>query len=342
MTQEALEDFWNDVQQASQIQREKTFFQSRVEGYEKLQSLFEEFEVLVEYALTDKDESLAQEAIQIAQNFLDQFSQLEREVLLSGEADFNNAIVSINSGAGGTESCDWANMLLRMVSRWAENKGMKTSTLDSQGGDEAGIKSAVLLIEGAYAYGLLKGESGVHRLVRISPFDSNKRRHTSFASVFVSPEVDDSIEIDINDADLKIDVYRSGGAGGQSVNTTDSAVRITHKPTGIVVTCQNERSQLQNKMQAMKVLRSRLFEMELEKRKKEEKALEENKKKIEWGSQIRSYILHPYKMVKDHRTLFETSQAQKVLDGDLDDFLDSVLQWMVDCSIDDLPKKPKK
>ncbi len=332
---EALEGFWEDTSHAAKIQKEKSLLQDVVRTYKALQDLYDEFEILVEYAGEDNDEASASEAIDTAQKFLDQFSKAEQKVLLSGEVDANNAIVNINSGAGGTESCDWALMLQRMVNRWAESKNMKIQVLDVQPGDEAGLKSATMLILGPYAYGLLKGESGVHRLVRISPFDSNARRHTSFASVFVSPEVDDNIEIDINDSDLRIDVYRSGGAGGQSVNTTDSAVRITHKPTGIVVTCQNERSQLQNKLQAMKVLRSRLFELELEKRREKEAVAEANKKKIEWGSQIRSYVLHPYKMVKDHRTSFETSQADKVLDGDLDGFMDSFLRWSVNCEMKD-------
>jgi peptide chain release factor 2 len=225
-------------------------------------------------------------------------------------------------------------MLYRMIIRWAESKGFKATTLDYQDGDAAGIKSATVTIEGPYAYGMLKSETGVHRLVRISPFDSNARRHTSFASLFVSPEVDDDIEIEINDSDLRIDVYRSGGAGGQSVNTTDSAVRITHNPTGIVVTCQNERSQLQNKMQAMKVLRSRLYELEMEKKREADAEAEANKRKIEWGSQVRSYVLHPYKMVKDHRTNFESSQADKVLDGDLDGFMDAFLRWSVEGTLE--------
>ncbi len=249
--------------------------------------------------------------------------------------DTHNAIISINSGAGGTESCDWAHMLYRMITRWAERKSFKTQVLDVQAGDTAGIKSATLMIEGPYAYGLAKSESGVHRLVRISPFDSAARRHTSFASLFVSPEVDDDIEIEIEDKDLRIDVFRSGGAGGQSVNTTDSAVRITHIPSGVVVNCQNERSQLQNKLQAMKVLRSRLYEKAMEERRAQESETEANKKKIEWGAQIRSYVLHPYKLVKDHRTNCESSNADRVLDGDLDPFMDSFLRWGVEQDIKD-------
>ncbi|MCF8058709.1 MAG: peptide chain release factor 2 [Bacteriovoracaceae bacterium] len=326
---EAMEGFWDDSDNAAKVQKEKSLLQDVVLTYEALSELNEEFEILNEYAQGDDDQGSAEEAIEIYKKFISNFNKAEQKVLLSEEVDPNNAIVNINAGAGGTESCDWAYMLYRMVVRWAESKKFKVNTLDYQDGDAAGIKSATLTIEGPYAYGLLKSESGVHRLVRISPFDSNARRHTSFASLYVSPEVDDDIEIEINDGDLRIDVYRSGGAGGQSVNTTDSAVRLTHRPTNIVVTCQNERSQLQNKLQAMKVLRSRLYELEMEKRREIEAEAEANKRKIEWGSQIRSYVLHPYKMVKDHRTNFESSQAEKVLDGDLDGFMDSFLRWSV-------------
>lgn len=326
---EAMEGFWDDSDNAAKVQKEKSLLQDVVNTYVQLKELNDEFDILVEYGLEDGDDSSAEEAIGVFDKFISNFNKAEQKVLLSEEADPNNAIVNINSGAGGTESCDWASMLHRMIVRWAESKNFKVKTLDYQDGDAAGIKSATVTVEGPYAYGLLKSESGVHRLVRISPFDSNARRHTSFASVYVSPEVDDDIEIEINDNDLRIDVYRSGGAGGQSVNTTDSAVRITHKPSGIVVTCQNERSQLQNKLQAFKVLRSRLYELEMEKKREAEAEAEANKRKIEWGSQIRSYVLHPYKMVKDHRTNFESSQAEKVLDGDLDGFMDSFLRWSV-------------
>lgn len=326
---EAMEGFWDDADNAAKVQKEKSLLNDVVLTYEKLKENSEEFEILNEYATSDGDEDSAIEAIEVFGNFKQGFLKAEQKVLLSEEADPNNAIVNINAGAGGTESCDWASMLHRMIVRWAESKGFQVKTLDFQSGDAAGIKSATLVVEGPYAYGLLKSESGVHRLVRISPFDSNARRHTSFASLYVSPEVDDDIEIEINDSDLRIDVYRSGGAGGQSVNTTDSAVRLTHRPTNIVVTCQNERSQLQNKLQAMKVLRSRLYELEMEKKREIAAEAEANKRKIEWGSQIRSYVLHPYKMVKDHRSNFESSQADKVLDGDLDGFMDSFLRWSV-------------
>ena len=251
--------------------------------------------------------------------------ELEARTMLSGEADALNAIVTVHPGAGGTESQDWAEMLLRMYLRWAEQQGFKTEMNDYQDGDEAGIKSATFTISGEYAFGQLAGESGVHRLVRISPFDSAKRRHTSFASVFVSPEIDDSIHVDIKPEDLRIDTYRSGGKGGQHVNTTDSAVRITHLPTGIVVQCQNERSQHKNRDKAMKMMRSRLYEFELEKKRADAKKLEDSKLDINFGSQIRSYVLQPYRMVKDHRTKIEVGDADKVLDGYLEPFLKGYL-----------------
>lgn len=246
---------------------------------------------------------------------------LEARTMLSGEADPLNAIVTVHPGAGGTESQDWAEMLMRMYLRWAEQQGFKTEMNDFQAGEEAGIKSATFTITGEYAFGQLAGESGVHRLVRISPFDSAKRRHTSFASVFVSPEIDDSIQVDIRDEDLRVDTYRSGGKGGQHVNTTDSAVRITHIPTGIVVQCQNERSQHKNRDKAFKMLRSRLYEYELEKKRAESKKLEDSKLEINFGSQIRSYVLQPYRMAKDHRTKVEVGDVDKVLDGYLEPFL---------------------
>jgi peptide chain release factor 2 len=242
-------------------------------------------------------------------------------MLLAGEHDESNAIVTIHPGAGGTESQDWAEMLVRMYLRWSERSRYNTEMLDYQPGEEAGIKSATIMVRGEFAYGYLSSESGVHRLVRISPFDAAARRHTSFASVFVYPEIDDAIEVQIEEKDLRIDTYRSSGAGGQHVNVTDSAVRITHLPTGIVVSCQNERSQIRNREMARKVLRARLYELELEKKKKELQAVEDSKLEIAWGSQIRSYVLHPYRMVKDHRTKYESSNADRILDGEIDDFI---------------------
>ncbi len=273
------------------------------------------------------DDASLEEALALFDQLKTNLSEAEKKALLSGDTDPNNAIVTINAGAGGTESCDWAGMLLRMITRWCESRGFKAVVTDFQYGDSAGIKSATLMVTGPYAFGLLKSESGVHRLVRISPFDSNARRHTSFSSIYVSPEVDDTIEIEVLDKDLRVDVYRSGGAGGQSVNTADSAVRLTHLPTGLVVACQNERSQIQNRAMAMKILKSRLYDLEMEKRRKEQQAIEDSKMDIAWGSQIRSYVLHPYKLVKDHRNGFSSSQAETVLDGDLDDFMKAYLQW---------------
>lgn len=323
---ESLEGFWEDSDHAAKIQKEKSLLSDVVDSYNDIKELFEEFEILCEYG-SDGDDDSAAEAVQVFTKLEKALAQGERQALLSGEMDANNAIVSINAGAGGTESCDWASMLHRMITRWAEAKKFKVSVMDFQYGDSAGLKSVTMMITGNFAYGLLKSETGIHRLVRISPFDSNARRHTSFASIFVSPEVDDTIEIEVLDKDLKIDVYRSGGAGGQSVNTTDSAVRVTHIPSGIVVTCQNERSQLQNKQTALKILKSRLYEKAMEEKRAQQAETEASKKEIGWGSQIRSYVLHPYKLVKDHRTNFESGSAEKVLDGDLDGFMKAFLQW---------------
>ena len=245
--------------------------------------------------------------------------------MLGGEHDRANAILTINSGAGGTDSQDWAEMLLRMYLRWSDRRGFKSTVTDVQPGEEAGIKSATVIVEGEYAYGHLTAEAGVHRLVRISPFDSNARRQTSFASVFAWPEVDETIEIDVQEKDLRIDTYRSSGAGGQHVNVTDSAVRITHLPTGTVASCQNERSQIRNRDVAMKILRARLYELEMQKRRDKLEAVEATKKDIAFGSQIRSYVIHPYRMVKDHRTRHETGNVDRVLDGDLDDFIKATL-----------------
>ena len=326
---ESQGNFWQNQKLAAQVQREKKALLVSVGSCCQLEEELEEVDFTFDCALEEDDRALAQEALEkyhVAKNHL---ALVRRKTLLSGEVDTNNAHITINAGAGGTESCDWALMLQRMIVRWAESKGFPVTLFHVRTGDSAGIKSCSFKIQGDYAFGLLQSETGVHRLVRLSPFDAGGRRHTSFASIFVSPEIDETIEIDIQDKDLAIDVYRSGGAGGQSVNTTDSAVRITHLPTGLVVTCQNERSQLQNKAQAMAVLRSRLYEREREERRQREQEIESGKKNIEWGGQIRSYVLHPYKLVKDHRTGFESSGAQKVLDGDLDEFIDAFLKWRV-------------
>ena len=326
---ETSSGFWDDNQTASKIQKEKSLLSEVMDTYVSLKNQKEEYDILLEYAENDDDDESAKEALEIYEKFKKFFEEVETKALLSEEMDPCNAIVSINAGAGGTESCDWAQMLFRMVSRWAERKKYKYQVLDVQTGESAGIKSATFVVQGNFAYGLLKSEIGIHRLVRISPFDSQSRRHTSFASIFVTPEVDDDIKIEIEEKDLKIDAYRAGGAGGQHVNTTDSAVRITHLPSGIVVTCQNERSQHQNKEQALKVLRSKLYEKEMERKKAEQDKVEAGKKEIGWGSQIRSYVLHPYKLVKDHRTDCEVGSAERVLDGDLDQFIDAYLRWKV-------------
>jgi peptide chain release factor 2 len=285
----------------------------------------EDIAAMCELLEEEEDESLAKEIADSLKALEEELASAEFKSMLSEENDVSNAILAINSGAGGTESQDWAQMLMRMYLRWADRNGYSAEILDTQYGDEAGIKSAMIVITGEYSYGYLKAEIGVHRLVRISPFDSNKRRHTSFASIFVYPEIDDEIEIEIKDEDLRVDVYRASGPGGQGVNTTDSAVRLTHLPTGIVVQCQNERSQIKNKASAMKVLKSRIYEQEMEKQEEEKKELEKKKKKIEWGSQIRSYVLHPYQMVKDLRTGVETGNVDAVLDGDLEKFIEAYL-----------------
>ena len=317
--------FWNDNETAQKVQQRRSQLQRTVTAWKDLNKEREDLGALIELAEEDEDESLNAEIASAETALRGKVQQAELQAMLSEDNDVNNAIMTINSGAGGTESQDWAQMLLRMYTRWAERNGYKSEILDMQYGDEAGIKSATVNFTGDYAYGYLKAEIGVHRLVRISPFDSNKRRHTSFASVFVYPEVDDEIDIEIKDEDLKIDVYRASGPGGQGVNTTDSAVRLTHAPSGITVQCQNERSQFKNKASAMKVLKSRLYEYEMEKQDEEKRSLEKQKKKIEWGSQIRSYVLHPYRMAKDLRTHVEMGNVDAVLDGDLGSFIEAFL-----------------
>lgn len=276
-------------------------------------------------AQEEKSEEALREATARSEEVADGVAQVELRQLLGGIDDCRNAIISLHPGAGGTEAQDWAEMLLRMYLRWADRKGYKSEIMEYQPGEEAGVKSVTLTVEGEYAYGYLKSEAGIHRLVRISPYDANSRRHTSFASVFVYPEIDESIQVEINEADLRIDTYRASGAGGQHVNKTDSAVRITHLPTNIVVACQNERSQHKNKAMAMKILRSRLYELELEKQKEIMETFHKTKKDIAWGSQIRSYVLHPYRMVKDHRTGVEVGNSDGVLDGDIERFIQAYL-----------------
>ncbi|MFH1281331.1 MAG: peptide chain release factor 2 [Candidatus Omnitrophota bacterium] len=325
-SQMSNEGFWNNTECSTRIVKELKNLKLTVEPWELVNKKYQELIELVPL-LKENDQDLILDLTHNAASLIEIIDKLEFQVLLSGLFDKNSAILSINAGAGGTESCDWAGMLLRMYSRFAESHGYSVKTIDVLSGEEAGIKNVTLLIEGAYAFGYLKTERGVHRLVRISPFDANKRRHTSFASVDVIPEVEEELDLKISETDLRVDVFRAKGAGGQSVNTTDSAVRITHLPSGIVAQCQNERSQHQNKQMALKILKARIYEAEQAKKAEELKQQDSDKKRIEWGSQIRSYVLHPYNLVKDHRTDFETGDSQKVLDGGLDDFIEAFLKF---------------
>jgi len=320
------EGFWDNSEQSTKIVKELKSLKSTVEPWETASKKYQELEELTSI-LKEQDKELVADISKNIASLLKDLEKLEFKTLLDGKFDSNNAILSINAGAGGTESCDWVSMLLRMYMRFAESHGYEIKTIDILSGEEAGVKNVTILIEGEYAYGYLKAERGVHRLVRISPFDANKRRHTSFASVDVIPEVQEDIDIKLEEKDLRIDVYRSKGAGGQSVNTTDSAVRITHLPTGLVAQCQNERSQHQNKQTALKILKARIYEFE--RGKKEEELLKTyaaQKKKIEFGSQVRSYVMHPYSLVKDHRTDFETGDVNKIMDGGLDEFIEAYLK----------------
>ncbi len=327
--QKKLEDSntWSNYQLMQSLKREQNIIETQLNNITQLE---EEAKVLQEMIdIAEDDESLKKELVGSIKELIERVERAEIETFLSGKHDSSNAIVTIHSGAGGTEACDWVSMLFRMYSMWCDKNGYKIEIMDIQPGDEAGYKSITFLVNGNMAYGYLKVENGVHRLVRISPFDANKRRHTSFASVSVLPEIaEDDSEIEINPSELRIDTFRASGAGGQHVNKTDSAVRITHIPTGIVVTCQNERSQHKNKAFALKILKSRLYQLRQEEKKKELEDLSGERKKIEWGSQIRSYVLHPYKMVKDHRTQLEKKDvaALAVLDGELDDFIKEALK----------------
>ena len=316
--------FWDNQEKARSVIQELKKARAVVDPYFECRK---EFDELNELLVLVEDEDSAKEVKESLRKLERDIDSLEFKSLMGGQRDMNNAILSLHAGAGGTESCDWASMLLRMYSMWAESNGYKTKIIDVLSGEEAGVKSIVMIVTGDYAFGYLKSEIGVHRLVRISPFDANKRRHTSFASVDVIPEVEDDIDVEINESDLRIDTYRSSGAGGQHVNVTDSAVRITHLPTGIVTQCQNERSQHKNKATAMKVLKAKLYELKMEERKKKIEAEYSKKQKIEWGSQIRSYVMHPYSMVKDHRTSCETSNVNAVMNGALGDFIEAFLKW---------------
>lgn len=325
----AESDFWTRNENREQVIQELKSLKNAYMPYKQCLDRFVDLKELLT-VVDDADTSSHQELFQELAEIEKALERLEFSKLLGGEADHCGVLLSINAGAGGTESCDWAAMLTRMYMRWADSKGYTCKEVDSLPGEGAGLKNVTLSIEGSYAYGYLKSENGVHRLVRISPFDSNKRRHTSFASVEVIPEIDDDIQIDISPADLKVDTYRAGGKGGQHVNKTESAVRITHVPTGVVVQCQSERSQHKNKTTAMKMLRSKLYNLKLQEKKDKSQQSYEAKNEIAWGSQIRSYVLHPYNLVKDVRTDHETSNALGVLEGDLDGFIEAYLKWNAD------------
>lgn len=319
--------FWQDQMKANQITKEFKDLQNMIEEYQKITERAEELDILYELNCQENNSEVWQEIVVKIGEIEEEVEKQKRELLFAGEYDKNNAIVSIHPGAGGTESQDWAEMLLRMYLRWAERNSFKTEIVDLLPAEEAGIKSVTFTVKGKNAFGLLKSEKGIHRLVRISPFDANKRRHTSFASVVVIPEIEDDIKIDIAESDLRIDTYRSTGAGGQYVNTTDSAVRITHLPTNIVVQCQNERSQYSNRLTAMKILKARLFEYYQKKQEEDLERLSGEKKDIAWGNQIRSYVFQPYQMVKDHRTKVESSNVTAIMDGGIDIFIDAYLSY---------------
>lgn len=318
--------FWDNTEEAQKLINETNVHKEKYQQFHQFSDELEELDVMFELQLEDYDEETQQELESRLRNLSDKLNTYELSLLLDEPYDANNAIMELHPGAGGTESQDWGSMLLRMYTRWAESHGFQVETLDYQAGDEAGIKSVTLLIKGYNAYGYLKSEKGVHRLVRISPFDSAKRRHTSFCSVDIMPELDENIDIDINTDDLKIDTYRASGAGGQHINKTESAVRITHLPTGTVVASQAQRSQLKNREQAMGMLKAKLYQLEMDKKAQEAASIRGEQLEIGWGSQIRSYVFHPYSMVKDHRTNYETGNVQAVMDGDLDGFIDAYLK----------------
>ena len=324
--QSAADGFWDDLENSQKVLKETSKLKNKVSAYEGLCGDFDDTLTLIEMADEEGDESLIPEVTESVDRVLKTIEDMRMSTLLSGEYDGKNAILTFHAGAGGTEAQDWAEMLFRMYNHWADAHGFKAKTIDYLDGEEAGLKSAVLLIEGENAYGYMKSEAGVHRLVRVSPFDSSGRRHTSFASLEVMPEIDDNMDVEIKDEDLKVDTYRSSGAGGQHINKTDSAVRITHIPTGIVVACQNERSQHQNREMAMKMLKSKLIEIKEREHLEKIEDIKGVQKEIGWGSQIRSYVFMPYTMVKDHRTGFEMGNINAVMDGDLDGFINAYLK----------------
>ena len=318
-------NFWQDKSNSQKVIKKKKLYEDLINSYDYSVKSLKDLDDLNELALEEKNQSIIVEVMESIKSLKNSAKKNETKCFLSGESDSFDCYIEIHAGAGGTESQDWAEMLRRMYLKWSIIKGFKSQLISEHKGDEAGIKSSTIKIEGDYVYGWLKSESGIHRLVRISPFDSGARRHTSFASIWIYPVVDENIDIDIIEKDLRIDTYRSSGAGGQHVNTTDSAVRITHIPTKIVVQCQNERSQHKNKETCMNMLKARLYDFELKKREQENQNIESSKSEIGWGHQIRSYVLHPYRMVKDNRTNYESSNPDKILDGDIDDFLESSL-----------------
>ncbi len=323
----AAPDFWSNPDQAAVVHKEQGVIQNVVNSWRQAHDAWEEIRLLLELAVAEGDHETEREVAYALKSLDQRLENLELECMFNGEHDANNAMLTIHAGAGGTEAQDWVEILLRMYLRWAENKGFNCEILDRLPGDEAGIKGVTIMIKGRWAYGLLRSEMGIHRLVRISPFDTGGRRHTSFASVFIFPELDDDIKVEINDKDLRVDTYRASGAGGQHVNKTSSAIRITHLPSGIVVQCQSERSQHRNRGTAMKMLKAQLYEREQAHRLDEQQHLHGDKKEIAWGSQIRSYILQPYRLIKDHRTKYEIGNVDSVLDGGLDPLIKAYLLW---------------
>lgn len=319
-------NFWDNPAVAQKVMQELTGLKDNAANYRSMAEQVQDMTTLWQLGMDEKDETVYDEVVQMLRSLQQDMEHLELTLMLSGEYDANNAILTLHAGAGGTEAQDWAQMLLRMYTRWADKSGYKVETMDFLAGDEAGVKSATLLVSGRNAYGYLKAEKGVHRLVRISPFDASGRRHTSFAAVDIMPEIDDNVDVQINPVDLKVDTFRAGGAGGQHVNKTESAVRMTHIPTGVIVQCQSERSQIQNREQCMKLLRAKLFELERQKQEEKKGEIGGEYQAIEWGSQIRSYVFHPYNLVKDHRTNTEVGNVHSVMDGDLEPFIEAYLK----------------